>query len=463
MKAPKLIDKWVDKYHNIRNYLYRFENGVRLVVSQNPATVEINLTAVLQAGSYFERQVAVPQGTAHFLEHMMCNPSNLFKTKEEMDAYTFGNRNQPTIYKNAATSRKYLYFYLNANYLAHDRAITYLNHQLHYPMSRLPEFMETERKIILAEWHHLPKPDKNSSLQAELFLLDRHYPEFSEAVIGTFESINEIQLSHLEKYYKEMFNADNLVIAVQMPYQPTSTLLNRLSSLATGFVPELPKIKNQEIMHNSFRYRIFNDPKQQGLYMSFNYFIQRKPDYDYKEQVLYYLLNNLINKVGHDEYREKRGLVYDVGYIRMNLTWDWLVRGYKLTCDPEHAGELLDLSLTFWEKAVEFLSTKHGKLWFTGQISKYIFPLTTKFDHEYAEDIAVGVLENKYKYIHTQAVQEAKKLKIAELISFIQTEVADVPPHVWIETSLPQAEVEEVVKESKLVNYWKEKSLTSNA
>jgi predicted Zn-dependent peptidase len=457
MKAPKLIDKWFDKHHNIRNYLYRYENGVRLVVSQNPATVEMNLTAVFQAGSYFERQVGVPQGTAHFLEHMMCNPSDLFKTREEMDVYTFGNRNQPTIYKNAATSRKYLYFYLNANYLAHDRSISYLNHQLHYPMTRFPEFMETERKIILAEWHHLPKPDKDASLQAKLFLLDGHNPEFSEAVIGTAESISQIQISDLEKYYKEMLNADNLVIAVQMPHAPNRTILTRLNSLATGFAPALPKIKNQETLYNSFRYRVFNDPKQQGLYMSFNYFIQRRPEYDYKEQVLYYLLNNLINKVGKDEYREKRGLVYDVGYTSMDLTWDWLVRGYKLTCDPKNTLEMLDLSLTFWEKGIEFLKTSHGKLWFTGQISKYIFPLTTQFDNNYAEDIAAGVLEQKYKYIHVKAVKAARTMKLHDLIGFIEVNFKNTPPHIWIETSLPEEEVAELINVSEPLEYWTKK------
>jgi len=458
MKAPKLIDKWFDKYHNIHNYLYRYENGVRLVVSQNPATVEINIGAILEAGSYFERQLGVPQGTAHFLEHMMCKPSDLFKTREEMDAYTFGNRNRATVYSNATTSRRFLYFYLDTNQTAQERAINYLNHQLHYPLSRFSEFMETERKIILAEWQRFPKLDQNATLQAELFLLDGKYPEFSEAIIGTSESISAIQIADLEKFYKEMFNADNLILAVQMQHAPTPTLLMQLGKLAAGFVSAPPKVKDPEVLHNSFRYHVFHDPKEQGLYMSFNYFIPQRPEYDYKEQVLNYLVNNLINKVGNDEYREKLGFVYDVGYIRSSLTWEWLVRGYKLTCNPEHTQELLDLSLTFWEKGIEFLKTKQGELWFIGQVSKYIFPLTTKFDDDYAEDIATGVLENKYRYIHTQAVKEAKKLKMSELIDFIQTEIVDVPPHVWIESSLPEAEVEKMIKSSNLTKFWKAKS-----
>ncbi len=457
MKSPKLIDKWFDKPNKIHNYLYRWENGVRLIVADNPATIEFDLAVVFQAGAYFERKLGVPVGTAHFLEHMLCNPNAEFKTREAIDHYLFGNKSRPSLYKNAATSVKNIYFYLHGNAAGADRMINFLASEIHYPMELFAENIEKEREIILAEWHRQPKPEKDPGTQYARFIVGELHTEFSEALIGDDTSIREITVADLQKYYSHALTASNMVVSVQTAGKPNASLLRKLTKLASDFAPAEPLAKDPEEYTNQFSLKIFNEPKEQSVSMSLNWMTPRRREFDYHEQVLYYLMNNLISKVGHEEYREKLGLVYGVSSFTINITWNWMIRGYKLACDPLKAAEVLNRNVSFWQLCLDFLETSQGRSWFNGQISNYIFPETTEFDSTYAEDAAVDVLRDKYKYLHIKAVSAAKSMRIADVQKHIIDNFQNTPPKLWTMSSLPEAEIDELVKQSDFYKHWLDK------
>lgn len=117
----KLLDKFKDKNYSAENRIYQFKNGVRLVYSYKPDIKDVDLDIIFLAGSYFEKQIGVPNGTTHFLEHMMMNPNAKFKTQKDIEEFTFGNSRKPTFYKNAANYKNFVKFYAYGHTKGLDR------------------------------------------------------------------------------------------------------------------------------------------------------------------------------------------------------------------------------------------------------------------------------------------------------------------------------------------------------
>ncbi|MDQ6986136.1 MAG: hypothetical protein Q9M91_07360 [Candidatus Dojkabacteria bacterium] len=145
----KLLDSWKDDYNNISNKIYQLDNKVKLIHSENPNTLDFDFSIIIKGGSYYERQVGVPQGTAHLLEHIIAaNPNNLFKTRSEIDNFTYGTRTRPSIDHNASTSREYIYIYAHSNFKAWKEVIDFNFARVNYPLDNIEKFIEKERLYL---------------------------------------------------------------------------------------------------------------------------------------------------------------------------------------------------------------------------------------------------------------------------------------------------------------------------
>ncbi len=172
----KIIKKWVDTNEKTTNYRYSLDNGMEFVHAVNPRSRECNFSVVVSGGMAFEEEIGVPQGTAHFLEHIIFgNPNNFLKTKDKFDSFTFGTKYRPGFSSNATTTRQYVYFYGHGNRKASKRILKYIYAVMNYPKKRIGGFIEKERNIILGELERMYKEDKDSGLEYDKLFIAPYY------------------------------------------------------------------------------------------------------------------------------------------------------------------------------------------------------------------------------------------------------------------------------------------------
>lgn len=465
MKSPKLIDKWKDKYDLIDNYLYEYENGLRLVVSVNPKTTDFDYTVGINGGSYYERQVGVPQGTAHFLEHILFgSPNDLCKTEKELMEYTFGNRKRAGFYQNAYTSRKFIYIYAHGNYNAAERMLRYINAQVLFPLEKVKDFIEKERKIITNEIQRKPKEERDSGLQYDKFFWGDIYPEFAERGIGTVETVASVTVEDLLKYHEAIMIPGNMVLAVQLPSKPTKTIMSYLSDLASKLPSRKVNLKRNIIKYDpGFRHGYFHDPDNSSIFFSIAFHYELMPKFDYRRDRLYMLTTSLIRKIGYDYLRLEKHLVYSVDTFNDLEMINVKNRGLSIQTDKEKLLEVLDETYyMLYEYIDKFLDSASGKRWLDDIISTYLFRRNSEFDANYAEDIGGKVLDaiNEYKFDYTKAKKAMMKIKTQDIKEFMH-EFLEIVPCFWFNAPHPEAEIKEIFMQSKFYKRFADKERTS--
>ena len=86
----KIIKKYKDKDYQAESTTYLLKSGLRVVHTEKKALKDVSVKIVFLGGTYFEQELKVPFGTAHFCEHMLCNPNRVLNSRDKMDLYKFG-------------------------------------------------------------------------------------------------------------------------------------------------------------------------------------------------------------------------------------------------------------------------------------------------------------------------------------------------------------------------------------
>ena len=445
----KLISQFKNKYNNITYNTYQLRNGMKVVHLDNPATVNFDFALIHKAGSAYEKEENVPNGTAHYLEHMLLNPNATFKTKDEINRFEQGGIDRPTIFINAFTNRKYIVFTGNGHQDGKKRIIERLGSIYQFPKKKFNSQLEKERGIILAEKSRKLKKENDNYLMSLDFLFKGIQDEFTGDVLGEVEDIKNISIDNLETYYKSKITFNNTVLSIQSNGEidkETEKILEEISE-------KLPKIevkKDRDIkLENRYRVGSFTDRRENGVSIAFIYFKKDTSKIDYNIRLREYLFAKLLDWLSFEILREKKSLIYSFAPFRnWNNSFEYILYGYKFTTEKEKIGlTIQEFYKVLYEESFKFLKTKKGKEWFEDALSTYIYPKTAVYDDTLAEGIATTVIENGEIFNYNKAVKQAKKIKIGEIREYL-TNHLDIPPHIWIDGNISKKEVSNILKSS---------------
>ncbi len=461
MKKDKLKIKeyWIDySYFNSKVYICETPGGTNVVVVVNPLTYEFNFNAVIAGGGAYEMQLGVPIGTAHFLEHTLAsNPNKIFKTYHELDEDSFGTKYKAGYNANAATGRENLYFYAHGNVKAASRILKFIYAQLDFPDKNIGKYLEKEKKIIKAEIDRKEKEEESNLVQFERFFWKEKFPEFTEYLIGTHETVESIQSSDLKKFKEAIMHKDRTTITIQTNKFPDEKLTKQINKFDKLFKNEPSLlIKNKNKLNPLFKYSHFKEIKNKGVFFSINYFYQLPKTVNYRQDRLYVLLNSLFWKICQEYLREEKSLIYGAGTINTTLFLDFKDRGITINCNQENLLEVLDethyVLNSYYKK---FLKSPKGKKWFNGIISEYVFKTNENIDASKAEGIGIDLLEGNpyYNFDFRKSKKAMLELSTEDLAKFFG-EFMKTPPGFWFTSAYEDEEILGIFEKSKFYKQW---------
>ncbi len=445
----KLISQFKNKYNNITYNTYQLKNGMKVLHLDNPATVNFDFALIHKAGSAYEREEGVPNGTAHFLEHMLLNPNGTFKTKDQINRFEQGGIDRPNIFINAFTNRKYIVFSGNGHEDGKKRILERLGSIYQFPKKKFNNQIEKERGIILAEKSRKLKKENDNYLMSLEFLFKGIQDEFTGDVLGEIDEIKSLSIDDLERYFKSKITFNNTVISIQS----NGILDKETEKILEDISERLPKVdvkRDKDIkLENMYRVGSFTDKRENGVSVAFVYFRKDTPKIDYNIRLKEYLFTKLLDWLSFEILREKKSLIYSFSPFRnWNNSFEYILYGYKFTTEKEKIAKTIEeYYKLMYEYTFKFLRTKKGKEWFEDALSNYIYPKTAVYDDTLAEGVATTVVEGNEIFNYNKAVRQAKKIKIGDIKEFLHTQL-DIPPHIWIEGNITKKEVSNIIKSS---------------
>lgn len=451
---PKLIDKWKDTGEDITNHWYQYENGCSLVVAINPRTVDFNFSVVIKGGSSFEPQLGVPFGTAHFLEHILYEaPNRLCKNLDEMQGYKYGNKSRPGFSANASTDKRWVFYYAHGHEKAAERMVKYTLAKIDITGTLNKEEIEKQRNIITNEINRKLKEERDSGLQYDRKFISPVYPEFHHRVVGTVESINEIDSDHLSEFMRATHTPKNTVVTIQSAKMPGKGLMRIIDNFAQSLSNSETEVKERILPFDpGFQYGHFHDGDLTSVQFYLTYFGKTQRKLDYRLDRLLVLLKPLLWRLGQAYLRDEKHLSYTLEPFSSRYPIDNLQKGFSLKTEKKDLLLFLDEAYTMlFDYSKEFLESSMGQKWFTNLISDYIFQRNKEIDSEYAEDMGIGILDrdiSDYKFEFKKAKAEMLKLTTKDLLDFFQ-EYIRKEPIFWFVSPHQEEEIMEIFKQSK--------------
>lgn len=202
-KNPKIKLK-TDNISDERIVVKELDNGLRVVAEEMPAHFPCSISISIISGSRDEIQV--PNGTAHFLEHIVFRRTKRLKSKQiakEFEKYG--------AIANAFTTKEYTSYFVTANSNNLKKVFNLL-----YEVVLDPEFnqndIEKERKIIIDEIVSAEE-DPEDLITDKIAAMQFPKQFISLPIAGSVDSVNEININNLNNFFEENYNPNNIIIA----------------------------------------------------------------------------------------------------------------------------------------------------------------------------------------------------------------------------------------------------------
>lgn len=202
-KNPKIKLK-TDNISDERIVVKELDNGLRVVAEEMPAHFPCSISISIISGSRDEIQV--PNGTAHFLEHIVFRRTKRLKSKQiakEFEKYG--------AIANAFTTKEYTSYFVTANSNNLKKVFNLL-----YEVVLDPEFnqndIEKERKIIIDEIVSAEE-DPEDLITDKIAAMQFPKQFISMPIAGSVDSVNEININNLNNFFEENYNPNNIIIA----------------------------------------------------------------------------------------------------------------------------------------------------------------------------------------------------------------------------------------------------------
>lgn len=453
----KTLKTWEDVFYKTKNTLYELPNGVRLFHAEKPASLEFEYGVVVKGGAYFEDQLKLPHGTAHLLEHMLCNANSVLKSDEELEEYKFGNQERAKMYSNAYTGFFIMGFETYGNLSALERAIDFNYFRLNYPLDTFSDHIIKEKTVVLTEMQGYLKEELDGRVQYDKFILKNKYKELQRRIIGTEKTLAKIKVEHLVKLWKTMFTSENVIISVQTPGAISESILKKFEQMAQLVFPiSKPLVVKKEKLENKFEYGYFCDKKiENGVDVDLSFFDsnvlvdQLTPEQNLRTRLMYFVLNAVRYKA-FMELRQKKGLIYSLDTFVDGIAYDWSNIGVYAKCEKNNLKELLDnLYSMFTNDIPAFLQSEESETWLADIISRFVYPLNVNYDHDYAKSKSTNILYNNSYINGTQlSVDIAKKIKRSDLYEFYVKNYPNIKWRMWFASPYEEKEIMKEVKGS---------------
>ncbi|PRR70469.1 M16 family metallopeptidase [Neomoorella humiferrea] len=194
------------------------DNGIRVVSEEVPFANSIALGVWVRAGS--RNEDATNQGVSHFLEHL------LFKGTSKRTARQIAEELEAVGgIINAFTTKEYTCFYARVLAEHMDLAIDVLS-DMFFNSLMTSEDIEKEKKVILEEIKMYE--DSPDELVHDLFA-QTVWPghPLGRAILGTYETVSNLNRDVIYNYYKEQYNSANIVLAAAGKFN-TDELVDKL-------------------------------------------------------------------------------------------------------------------------------------------------------------------------------------------------------------------------------------------
>ena len=182
-----------------------FENGLKHVHYHVPQIKSMCINFLVNAGSADEYRHE-QHGAAHFLEHMLFNGSEKYRTSTQADQLitSLGG------YQNASTFYNWTQYYVTAPSSSFDSVMDVLTQRVFFPLLE-SEMVEKERGIIQEEI----KMGLNDPITTLFHQVDHKLFEgtsYAHDVIGDKESVGNMSAQVLRQFHDDYYSTNNVVL-----------------------------------------------------------------------------------------------------------------------------------------------------------------------------------------------------------------------------------------------------------
>jgi len=314
-------------------------NGLRIVSESIPYVHSASVGIWVKAGSRYE--TPEEHGVSHFVEHMLFKGTSNRTAKEiSMDFEAVGG------YLNAFTSKEHICLYSRVLDEDLDLALEILTDIFFNSLFSPPDF-ERERRVILEEikmYEDAPDEIVHDRLAANLW--GKH--PLGRAVLGTEQSLKNLELKRLKAYFSRRYRPENLVIAAagnldhRRLVEQIESHWERLSPGRENETLLQPPKPCPEVTLED------KDTEQVQICLGASGVAQDDPDLP-AVQVLNTILGGGVSSRLFQEIREDRGLAYSV-FSYHSAYLDTGLFGIYAGTSRASSGEVLDLILQETEK-----------------------------------------------------------------------------------------------------------------
>lgn len=280
---------------------YNLDNGIKLFYQRRKGAIT-SFCIGFKAGALEEESYHM--GTAHVVEHMVFKGTSKRTEKEincDMDRI-FG-------FSNAMTNYPYAIYYGSVNSMDFLDAFELYSDILLNP-TFLREGFHEEMKVIkeeLRDW----KEDLNQSCEDNLLAKAFNQRRIKDLIIGSQESLDEITLEEVIRFYQEHYFPENCVITIVTSLEE-DYIYNQMNHFIGNWRREpkpLTKLKYEKNNCGTF----VNYVEMQGAKVQYIYPID---NLSRKEVIALRYINAIFGEgtssILYDEIRTERALAYEV-------------------------------------------------------------------------------------------------------------------------------------------------------
>ena len=284
--------------------IYRFKNGLRLVVNTLNDYPSVVFSVTVNAGSIYEN--SENNGVSHFLEHMMFK-STKYHSATELAA-AFENIGAVT---NAYTSKDETCFYFKSVYTEVENGCKLFSEMI-FDRLLLKEEFETEKKVILEEIN-MNNDEPDTLAMEKSFESYYEGKPLSFSILGSKKSVKNMTIQHLKDYMQEHYTTGNIVISFtgKISFEKAKDLVEKYFNRFSQSDFEKNKCKiGSELSKPKIEY-VDKSVEQVNVAITFkgyNYFNKKK----YALSILSFIFGGGMSSRLFVKIREKEGLVYSI-------------------------------------------------------------------------------------------------------------------------------------------------------
>lgn len=383
------------------------KNGIRVLTESHKDSRAVSIGLWVLTGTRDE--IPAIAGISHFLEHLV------FKGTKTRNAYQIAKSLEALGGElNAYTTREYTCFHAMVLKDHWTQALDVLC-DLVSNMDLSPKEFKLEKGVILQEI--AMAEDNEEDIIYDHFLSDI-FPKnpLGRPILGTNESIVKMKKSQIEKYYRDTYTGENIIVGAtgdldhQVFLKETEKHLGRRKHASIGTVRVAPKWKKS-------RRVIESSSDQIHMLMGF-------PTASYKDKHRFhgYILNTILGggmtSRLYQSVREKKGLVYSI-HSSLNTFVDCGQVMIYASADPKKTTAVMDIIFSEMKK-LKAKGIKKAELdMFKTQITGNVLLGSDDLENRMSSISINEMVFGKYRSVE-KVISEIQEISLSSMNEYIE-------------------------------------------